>query len=78
MSEVLSQSEIDNLLYELAMGDGKPSDDKTGDAEMKVRPYDFKTANRISEGADAHDPYRDAELCAASDELLHRRPPKCL
>ncbi|MGI5970187.1 MAG: flagellar motor switch protein FliM [Oscillospiraceae bacterium] len=46
MSEILSQSEIDSLINEIAMGDKKAS---AGDlaSESNIKPYDFKTANRF-------------------------------
>ena len=47
LSEILSQSEIDNLIKELAMGDQTAADEGSGDAEVIVKPYDFKTANRF-------------------------------
>ena len=47
MSEILSQSEIDNLIKELALGDQTTADEGPGDAEVIVKPYDFKTANRF-------------------------------
>ena len=47
MSEILSQSEIDNLLNELALGDGKKAEDGAGNLNVNVKPYDFKTANRF-------------------------------
>ena len=47
MSEVLSQSEIDNLINELAMGNGQISEDQTDDSDMNVKSYDFRTANRF-------------------------------
>jgi flagellar motor switch protein FliM len=46
LGEVLSQSEIDSLLYELTMGEGsKP--EGAGDQDTKVKTYDFRTANRF-------------------------------
>lgn len=47
MSEVLSQSEIDTLIYELAMGEKQASEEKLADDALNVRPYDFRTANRF-------------------------------
>ena len=47
MSEILSQSEIDNLINELALNDQETEQDKAVDSETNVRPYDFKTANRF-------------------------------
>ena len=47
MSEILSQAEIDNLLNELALGDGKTAEDGVDDSAANVKPYDFKTANRF-------------------------------
>ena len=47
MSEILSQSEIDNLIKELALGEQEPTDERLGDSELNVKPYDFKTANRF-------------------------------
>lgn len=45
MSDVLSQSEIDNLLKSLTQGDF--SDDEES-SEVKVKKYDFRTANKFT------------------------------
>lgn len=45
MNEILSQSEIDALLNELAMGE--PSAPVKPNEASNVKPYDFKTANRF-------------------------------
>lgn len=47
MSEVLSQSEIDSLIYELAMGENQTPEAGPAGAELVVKPYDFRTANRF-------------------------------
>lgn len=47
LNEILSQSEIDNLINDLEMGDQETANDRAGDSERCVRPYDFKTANRF-------------------------------
>ena len=48
MSEILSQAEIDELLSTLMAGDA-PSDVEVpeGPSKMKVKEYDFRTANRF-------------------------------
>ncbi|MCH5185378.1 MAG: flagellar motor switch protein FliM [Oscillospiraceae bacterium] len=46
MSDVLSQSEIDNLLKSLTQGDF--SDEEESPAEVKVKKYDFRTANKFT------------------------------
>ena len=49
MSDILSQSEIDDLLNTLMASEGDPSLQDTGDGgvAMKVKDYDFRTANRF-------------------------------
>ena len=50
MSEILSQAEIDELLSTLMAGDSDSSSDSDsfdGSAPMKVKEYDFRTANRF-------------------------------
>ena len=48
MSDILSQSEIDELLNTLMTGDAAPeTDDSEGSLALKVREYDFRTANRF-------------------------------
>ena len=50
MSEILSQAEIDELLNTLMAGDsesGSESDSQDGSPSVKVREYDFRTANRF-------------------------------
>lgn len=48
MSEILSQSEIDELLSTLMTGDSEPSTDGVDEsATSKVKEYDFRTANRF-------------------------------
>lgn len=48
MSEILSQSEIDDLLNALMTGDSDASADSADNAAaMKVKEYDFRTANRF-------------------------------
>ena len=48
MSEILSQSEIDDLLSALMTGDTEASTEPTdGAPAMKVKEYDFRTANRF-------------------------------
>jgi flagellar motor switch protein FliM len=47
LSEILSQSEIDNLIKELAMADQAEADDGPSDSDPNIRPYDFRTANRF-------------------------------
>jgi len=48
LSEILSQSEIDELLSALMTGSSE-TDEKSGDASasLKVKDYDFRTANRF-------------------------------
>ena len=48
MSEILSQSEIDELLNTLMAGDSAPaSEDSDGLPKVKIKEYDFRTANRF-------------------------------
>ena len=48
MSEILSQAEIDELLNTLMAGDSADSSDgASASASIKVREYDFRTANRF-------------------------------
>ena len=48
MSEILSQAEIDELLSSLMAGDAAPASDASdGAPAMKVKEYDFRTANRF-------------------------------
>ena len=48
MSEILSQSEIDDLLSALMTGDSDSSTETAdGEPAMKVKEYDFRTANRF-------------------------------
>ncbi len=47
MNEILSQSEIDSLINELAIGENQASPNRTEGSYVNVRPYDFKTANRF-------------------------------
>ena len=48
MSEILSQSEIDELLNTLMAGDSAPvAEEADGIPKMKVKEYDFRTANRF-------------------------------
>ena len=48
MSEILSQSEIDELLSALMTGDSDAAADSSdGEPAMKVKEYDFRTANRF-------------------------------
>ena len=48
MSEILSQSEIDELLGALMTGEAEQMADAVdGSAAMKVKEYDFRTANRF-------------------------------
>ena len=48
MSEILSQSEIDELLSALMTGDSDSSAEATdGEPALKVKEYDFRTANRF-------------------------------
>ena len=46
MSDILSQSEIDELLNALMTGDETPAQD-AADGGKKEKPYDFRTANRF-------------------------------
>jgi len=48
LSEILSQSEIDELLNTLMAGDSaQPAEASDGAPQLKVREYDFRTANRF-------------------------------
>ena len=48
MSEILSQAEIDELLNSLMAGDSAPEEEaSSGAASMKIKEYDFRTANRF-------------------------------
>ena len=48
MSEILSQSEIDELLSALMAGDSAPEAEASeGASKAKIRDYDFRTANRF-------------------------------
>ena len=48
MSEILSQAEIDELLNTLMAGDSATAaEESDGSLKMKVREYDFRTANRF-------------------------------
>ena len=48
MSEILSQSEIDELLSALMTGDSAAeAEASSGTSSMKVKEYDFRTANRF-------------------------------
>ena len=49
MSEILSQAEIDELLSSLMAGDTAPAsaEEAEGSSAMKVKEYDFRTANRF-------------------------------
>ncbi|MCL2080900.1 MAG: flagellar motor switch protein FliM [Oscillospiraceae bacterium] len=47
MADVLSQSEIDALLNALSSGDVDP-DEMSEDPSLKIKEYDFRTANRFS------------------------------
>jgi len=48
LSEILSQAEIDELLNTLMTGDSTPDTDASdGSPAMKVKEYDFRTANRF-------------------------------
>jgi len=48
LSEILSQAEIDELLNTLMAGDAAPAaDSPDGALAMKVKEYDFRTANRF-------------------------------
>jgi len=48
LSEILSQSEIDELLSALMTGDSDAAAEATdGEPAMKVKEYDFRTANRF-------------------------------
>lgn len=48
MSDVLSQSQIDDLLQSLNSGDISVNDLETISAEKKVRPYDFKIPKKFN------------------------------
>mgnify|MGYP000860139295 CR=1 FL=1 len=48
MSNVLSQSEIDELLSALASGKDAPSPESAEDDKKAIRLYDFRAANRFS------------------------------
>lgn len=48
MSEILSQSEIDNLLKALSSGELNPVEIQTTTSEKKVTPYDFKRPNKFA------------------------------
>ena len=47
MSEILSQSEIDELLGALMSGDTEEIAETTDEPTLKVKEYDFRTANRF-------------------------------
>lgn len=47
MSNILSQSEIDNLLNALNAGTDVGMEDEAHDSNSSVRPYDFRTANKF-------------------------------
>ena len=47
MSEILSQSEIDELLSALMTGDTETAVEEDNGSAMKVKEYDFRTANRF-------------------------------
>ena len=48
MSEILSQAEIDELLSTLMAGDSAPDPEvPEGSTKLKVKEYDFRTANRF-------------------------------
>ena len=48
MSEILSQAEIDELLNTLMAGDSAAAaEESDGSPKMKIREYDFRTANRF-------------------------------
>jgi len=49
LSEILSQAEIDELLSSLMAGDAAPaaSDEADGSSALKIKEYDFRTANRF-------------------------------
>ena len=49
MSDILSQSEIDELLNSLMAGDDSPAQDAAdgGGIQSRVKEYDFRTANRF-------------------------------
>lgn len=47
MSDILSQSEIDQLINELAKGEGIMTEPVGKHSALNARPYDFKTANRF-------------------------------
>lgn len=48
MSEILSQSEIDELLLALTTGREEPAKPKEESRESVVRPYNFRTANKFN------------------------------
>lgn len=48
MSNILSQSEIDELLSALASGQDMPPEEQTEDESKLIRSYDFRTANKFS------------------------------
>ncbi len=48
MSEILSQNEIDELLKAMSSGSFSEDDADSDSTEVKVRGYDFRTANRFS------------------------------
>lgn len=48
MADVLSQSEIDELLLALASGADLPSADEEAEEQLSVRVYDFRTANKFT------------------------------
>ncbi|ACB84988.1 flagellar motor switch protein FliM [Natranaerobius thermophilus] len=48
MSEVLSQSEIDDLLSAISTGDLNVEDAKQQDTQQKVKPYDFRRPAKFS------------------------------
>lgn len=48
MSDILSQSEIDELLLALATGRDKPSETVEEPDQAQVKPYNFRTANKFS------------------------------
>jgi flagellar motor switch protein FliM len=47
LSNILSQSEIDNLLNALNAGTDVSLEDESKDSDSSVRPYDFRTANKF-------------------------------
>jgi|AGTN01.2.fsa_nt_gi flagellar motor switch protein FliM len=48
MSNILTQSEIDELLSALASGESTPQEGLTEDESKLIRSYDFRTANKFS------------------------------